>query len=200
MSTIVDQFLKGLKERLPEEDQEQLSYTSGATDQQIVQLKAHYPQCPDSLVYLLSQINGTYWQKYGDKTVSVLMLGSDVGEYPYYLKSVEQIIEEKKYDESIRERYGEYMDEDPELLGAGIDPDLPMSAWLCFSDCMNNGGTSQLYIDFNPAPGGKHGQVVRYLHDPDSYLVIAGSFDEYLQKLIDDDYAFITEEDEDDYI
>ena len=61
---------------------------------------------------------------------------------------------------------------------------------------MNNGGTSQPYIDFDPAPGGTVGQLVRYLHDPDSYEVIAAGFDDYLQRLIDDDYAFIQEADE----
>jgi cell wall assembly regulator SMI1 len=60
---------------------------------------------------------------------------------------------------------------------------------------MNNGGTSMLYLDFDPAPGGTVGQVVRYLHDPDSYVVIAPSFDAYLQQLIDGGYAFIRHED-----
>jgi cell wall assembly regulator SMI1 len=48
-----------------------------------------------------------------------------------------------------------------------------MNKRLCFSQCMNNGGTSVPYLDFDPAPGGTPGQVVRYLHDPDSYEVIA---------------------------
>ena len=59
---------------------------------------------------------------------------------------------------------------------------------------MNNGGTSMLHLDFDPAPGGTVGQVVRYLHDPDSYAVIAPSFDAYLEQLIDGDYAFIDED------
>ncbi len=49
--------------------------------------------------------------------------------------------------------------------------------WLHFSDCMNNGGTSQLFIDFfTRARGQKKGQIVRYLHDPDELVVIAESF------------------------
>ena len=69
-----------------------------------------------------------------------------------------------------------------------------MSKRLCFSHCVNNGGTSMLYLDFDPADGGVSGQVVRYLHDPDSYAVIAPSFDAYLQQLIDGGYAFTDEE------
>ncbi len=59
---------------------------------------------------------------------------------------------------------------------------------------MNNGGTSRLYIDFNPTDEGVHGQIVRFLHDPDEYVVIANSFDEYLQGLIDSGFIFLNEE------
>ncbi|PSK91190.1 SMI1/KNR4 family protein [Taibaiella chishuiensis] len=196
---IVDQYLTGLEEHLTEEDQQQLAYTSGAGAAALQQLQDRFPACPESLLYLLSRINGTYWQQYGEHEVCVLMLGSDVYEYPYYLKSVAQILEEKSFDRSINEVYGAYLEEMPELIGAGIDPDINIREWLCFSDCMNNGGTSQLFIDFNPGPGGTKGQVIRFLHDPDSFAVIAGSFDEYLQQLMEQEYAFIIpEEDEED--
>lgn len=66
--------------------------------------------------------------------------------------------------------------------------------WLHFSDCMNNGGTSQLFIDFSPSDKGVKGQIVRFLHDPDEIKVIADSFEEYLQQLIDDGYDFINED------
>lgn len=59
---------------------------------------------------------------------------------------------------------------------------------------MNNGGTSQLFIDFSPSEKGTKGQIVRFLHDPDEFSVIADSFEEYLQKLIDNEYDFIDED------
>ena len=59
---------------------------------------------------------------------------------------------------------------------------------------MNNGGTSQLFIDFSPSEQGKKGQIVRFLHDPDEFKVIAESFDKYLEKLIDNEYNFIDED------
>ena len=59
---------------------------------------------------------------------------------------------------------------------------------------MNNGGTSQLFIDFSPSDKGVQGQVVRFLHDPDEFSVIADSFEEYLTMLMDDGYDFINEE------
>jgi hypothetical protein len=60
------------------------------------------------LLDLLSVVNGTYWQPYGDKEVSILILGSDILEYPYYLKSVEQIIEGIDFDRTINDIYSEY--------------------------------------------------------------------------------------------
>jgi len=190
-SQVVENFLKGLYEHLSEEDRTELSYASGASDQQLAELKKRYPDCPKSLIQLLSHINGTYWQEYGEHTITVLILGSDVFEYPYYLKSVKQILEENNLGSSIKDLYGDYVKEAPELVGKGINPKVNIDLWLCFSDCMNNGGTSMLYIDFNPTSKGVRGQVVRYLHDPDSYEVIANSFDEYLQMLINSNYAFI---------
>ena len=75
-----------------------------------------------------------------------------------------------------------------------ITTDPESANWLHFSDCMNNWGTSMLFIDFTPSPSGKVGQVVRYIHDPDEINVIADSFDDYLQMLMDGEYAFINED------
>ncbi|WP_223482066.1 SMI1/KNR4 family protein [Stenotrophomonas sp. OVS01A] len=191
---LVDRFLSGLIPRLPEEDAPQWAWTEGASEADLQRLRAQWPQVPDSLVELLSRVDGTHFRDYPKGEVCVLMLGSDVGDYPYYLRSIAQIFEDQQqWDDSIRSIYEEWLEEEPEILGAGIDADLPMSRRLCFSHCMNNGGTSMLYLDFDPAPGGSVGQVVRYLHDPDSYAVIAPSFDAYLQQLIDRDYSFLDE-------
>lgn len=192
---LVDRFLSGLIPRLPKEDAPQWAWTEGASEADLQRLRAQWPQVPDSLVELLSRVDGTHFRDYPKGEVCVLMLGSDVGDYPYYLRSIAQIFEDQQqWDDSIRSIYEEWLEEEPEILGAGIDADLPMSRRLCFSHCMNNGGTSMLYLDFDPAPGGSVGQVVRYLHDPDSYAVIAPSFDAYLQQLIDRDYSFLDEE------
>ncbi|MDT9581572.1 SMI1/KNR4 family protein [Stenotrophomonas indicatrix] len=191
---LVDRFLSGLIPRLPEDDAPQWAWTEGASEADLQRLRAQWPQVPDSLVELLSRVDGTHFRDYPKGEVCVLMLGSDVGDYPYYLRSIAQIFEDQQqWDDSIRSIYEEWLEEEPEILGAGIDADLPMSRRLCFSHCMNNGGTSMLYLDFDPAPGGSVGQVVRYLHDPDSYAVIAPSFDAYLQQLIDRDYSFLDE-------
>jgi len=189
---LVERFLSGLIPRLPQDDAPQWAWTEGASEADLQRLRAQWPQVPDSLVELLSRVDGTHYRQYPKGEVCVLMLGSDVGDYPYYLRSVAQIFEDQRqWDDSIRSIYEEWLDDEPDILGEGIDADLPINRRLCFSHCMNNGGTSMLYLDFDPAPGGSVGQVVRYLHDSDSYAVIAPSFDAYLQQLIDRDYDFI---------
>jgi cell wall assembly regulator SMI1 len=76
-----------------------------------------------------------------------------------------------------------------------INPDVLLpGTYLHFSDCMNNGGTPSLYLDFNPTDQGVSGQVICFLHDPDEFKVIANSFDEYLQGVIDDDSRYVYKE------
>ncbi|MGE7113117.1 SMI1/KNR4 family protein [Lysinibacillus sp. NPDC047702] len=183
-------YFNGLMANLPEEEQIQLQQAKGATDSQIQTLLDIFPECPKSLIKLLQDINGTYYCKHGETTISVLVLGSDLGDYPYYLKSIEQMIKDAQVvnSESIYERYRDFL-EHVEVDGR-IQMHIPLNKHLCFADCMNNGGTSSLYIDFHPNDGGQIGQVVRYVHDPDSYEVIAPSFDDYLQQLIDGEYEF----------
>ncbi|WP_375106373.1 SMI1/KNR4 family protein [Lysinibacillus fusiformis] len=182
-------YFKNLLQYLPQEEQQQLQKANGATDAQIESLLGIFPQSPQSFIELLQDVNGTYHCKHGQETISVLVLGSDLGDYPYYLKAVEQILADAQNQrETIFERYQdflEYVDIDKR-----INMHVPLNERLCFADCMNNGGTSSLYLDFSPAEGGKMGQVVRYVHDPDSFEVIASSFDEYLQQLVEGDYEF----------
>ena len=58
---------------------------------------------------------------------------------------------------------------------------------------MNNSKGS-LYIDFTPSSKGVFGQVIRYLHDPNELKVIADSFDEFLDMLIEEDFKFIDDD------
>lgn len=192
---IVDRYLAGLRQALPQECLDELALASGASAQQLDQLRQAYPLCPDSLLRLLATYNGTYYEEYPGGMVLVYMLGSDVFEYPYYLSSVKQILEDQEANQrSIADIYGHYLQEDPGIVDARIDAAIRQGQRLCFSHCMNNGGSSKLYVDFSPAASGKPGQIVRFLHDPDNYQVIADSFDDYLQMLIDEDYGFLSEE------
>ncbi len=165
----------------------------GISKEDMGKLLVLYPDIPDSLLQLLEIVDGTYCRKYAQEEISLLFLGSDMEEYPYFLLSSQQMIDTK---DDFR-TWGDYLinrEFDDIPVDAGICDDFDKLYWLHFSDCMNNGGTSQLFIDFSPSPEGKKGQVLRYLHDPDELVIIADSFDEYLQMLMDEDYDFITED------
>ena len=212
-----EKYIHGLKENyLKHNGEDEWTHfekvKQGAKDEHIAQIKEEFPLVPDSLLQLLAFADGTYHRKYGDEKISLYFLGSDVEGYPYYLCSYEQILESK----DIATKMSHYIDRDDEEMYEEDDEDneeddddydeeenevddkitttSASAKWLLFSECMNNGGTSMLFIDFTPSDTGKVGQIVRYLHDPDELIVIADSFDEYLAMLMDNDYDFINED------
>ncbi|MDL2285751.1 SMI1/KNR4 family protein [Desulfovibrio sp. OttesenSCG-928-F07] len=189
---IVNKYLHLLKQSLgtaAPAELTSLNTAQGATAADLAALKTAYPECPKALLALLEQIDGTYHREYAGNKISVYLLGSDIAEYPYYLLSTAQMLTHAKSTGTISDIYAGFVEDID--LEASIDVDLPLGKWLHFADCMNNGGTSQLFIDFDPLEGGVKGQIVRFLHDPDGYDVIADSFEEYLQHLIDDEFDFL---------
>ncbi|MFB9077983.1 SMI1/KNR4 family protein [Flavobacterium procerum] len=167
----------------------------GANKEEIVKIKELYPDIPEALINLLEYVDGTYWREYAGEEITLYFLGSDVEEYPYYLLSTKEMVENKDiattyYSDYIERKYGA----DAVKMDEKITDKSATVKWLHFSDCMNNGGTSQLFIDFSPSEKGKKGQVVRFLHDPDEFAVIADSFEDYLKMLIDHEYDFINED------
>ncbi|WP_322969431.1 SMI1/KNR4 family protein [Faecalibacter sp. LW9] len=193
-----EKYILGLKKSYIEngasEDWEHFeSVKEGVSKEKIEQLQKIYPEIPQALIDLLKYVDGTYWRKFKEEEIIFYFLGSDVEEYPYYLLSAEQIIENQNqavdyYSDYIERKYDE-VDIDEKITNKPNN-----LKWLHFSDCMNNGGTSQLFIDFTPSEKGKKGQIIRFLHDPDEFKVIAENFEEYLKKVIDNEYDFINED------
>ena len=191
-------YFDGLKEAYLREGGQELwdhfsSVAQGASQEDIGRLLELYPDAPESLVELLKLVDGTYYREYPADKVLLYFLGSDYEGYPYYLLSAQQMVETRHqakefFDYFVTREY----DDIP--VDEGVCDDLNKLDWLHFSDCCNNGGTSQLFIDFSPSAKGKKGQVLRFLHDPDEMVVVADSFDEYLQMLIDNDFDFINED------
>ncbi len=167
----------------------------GVKAKKLARLKALYSELPESLAELLSIVDGSYWRKYQGRKFALYFLGSDLEEYPYYLLSAKQM---RKNQDLAARYYGDYVDRLFDEEGVAVDQrivrDSQTMRWLHFADCMNNGGTSQLFLDFSPSETGTIGQVVRFLHDPDELAVIADSFDDYLQTLMDGEYDFINED------
>ena len=191
-------YLGGLKMAYLREGGQELwghfsSVAQGASQEDIDWLLRFYPDAPESLIELLRLVDGTYHRVYGQERVHFYALGSDVEEYPYYLLSAKQMVDTKDQFRQWGDCLINREDED-EVVDEGVCDDMDKLNFLHFSDCCNNGGTSQLFIDFSPSAKGKKGQVLRYLHDPDELVVVADSFDEYLQMLMDNEYDFINED------
>jgi hypothetical protein len=198
MNPLAEQYIAGLKKAYFENNGGEIwehfeKIKHGLTEAHIQRLKELYPDIPDALVSLLKYVDGTYWREYEGEKFAFYVLGSDMEEYPYYLLSSGEMIENQevavKYYSDYIEREYEEVEIDEKITDTVKD-----LKWLHFSDCMNNGGTSQLFIDFSPSAKGTKGQIVRFLHDPDEFSVIADSFEEYLQMLMDKEYDFINED------
>ena len=200
MKGIVKRYIEGLEAAYrnnggAEEWEEFVRVKEGASDENIAKIKELFPEVPESLIELLKYVDGTYYRTYGDTEICLYFLGSDLEEYPYYLLSSEEMIENKSL---AQEWYSDYVNRefDPEEIPVDdrIIDDAGKMKWLHFSDCMNNGGTSQLFIDFSPSESGTVGQVVMFVHDSDRLEVIADSFEEYLEKMIQWEFDFIVDE------
>jgi hypothetical protein len=198
MNPLAEQYIAGLKKAYFENNGREIwehfeKIKHGLTEVHLQRLKELYPDIPDALIDLLKYVDGTYWREYEEEKIAFYLLGSDMEEYPYYLLSSGEMIENqevavKYYSDYIEREYDE-VEIDEKITDTAKD-----LKWLHFSDCMNNGGTSQLFIDFSPSAKGTKGQIVRFLHDPDEFSVIADSFEEYLQMLMDKGYDFINED------
>lgn len=198
MNPLTEQYIAGLKKAYFENNGGEIwehfeKIKHGLTEAHVQKLKELYPDIPDALISLLKYVDGTYWREYEGEKIAFYLLGSDMEEYPYYLLSSGEMIENqevavKYYSDYIEREYDE-VEIDEKITDTAKD-----LKWLHFSDCMNNGGTSQLFIDFSPSAKGTKGQIVRFLHDPDEFSVIADSFEDYLQMLMDKEYDFINED------
>ncbi len=195
--SIVEKYIDGLKKAYyeyggKEQWDEFEKAVHGASEEDLAELQSLCPDMPESLLQLLKIVDGTYWREYAGKKFAFYFLGSDVEEYPYYLLSAKQMCKKGELDwlnSYINREFGDDVAIDEEIIDKAEE-----MCWLHFSDCMNNGGTSQLFIDFSPSSRGVKGQIVRFLHDPDEIIVIADSFDEYLEMLMEYEYDFINED------
>jgi len=199
MNSTVEKYIAGLKNAYINRNAEKYwqhfeDIKHGASNEAIEKIREIYPDVPSSLLNLLSFVDGTYYRKYAGEEITFYLLGSDVEKYPYYLLSCEQIIKNQNFDKEYYSEYVERENEEVEIDDRIINNSKALK-WLHFSDCMNNGGTSQLFIDFSPSAKGNYGQVVRFLHDPDSIIVIGDNFEDYLNYLVDTQYGFIEEDD-----
>ena len=176
-----------------------MSKAHGISPDDRAELIAEYPDIPASLLQILDRIDGTYYRTYGDEEFCTYFFGSDVedGTYPYYLHAYNDIMEDRErvqdFDDVFKAHL-QYPDDDMLYVTDKVLCEPEKMKWLCFSHCMNNGGTSSLYVDFTPSEKGTAGQIVRFLHDPDNVEVIADSFDAFLDMIVENGLGFVSSE------
>ncbi|RUR17668.1 SMI1/KNR4 family protein [Legionella sp. km535] len=112
-------------------------------------------------------------------------------EFPFTFCSTEKMLEHAKSDCSWAELYGLSPEEieDEEIFSGEINPLASCRDWLHLGEnmiCYSN-----LYIDFNPSQFGKEGQIIFYMHDPDSYFSIADSFADFLKMNLDSNFEYL---------
>ncbi|MHC8947998.1 hypothetical protein [Sphingobacterium hungaricum] len=56
---------------------------------------------------MLGYVNGTYWREYAGEEILFYFLGSDIHEYPYYLLSSKEIVENQ---DQAKAYYSDYID------------------------------------------------------------------------------------------
>ncbi|MDO4258238.1 MAG: SMI1/KNR4 family protein [Actinomycetaceae bacterium] len=203
--SVVDRYLAGLESayrasHLPEEWDRFIEQTGphAASSEEIEAIRTLYPLVPETLLELLFRFNGSNTTDLsgGGFAIGIPTLSSSDpdGTYSYYLLSAREIVEntdEATYLHEYIDR--KYEGEEWVTVDPRIGNNSKETHWLHFADCTNNGGTSQLFIDFSPSPSGTVGQIVRYVHDPDELMPIADSFEKYLCQVIDDGFVFVNE-------
>lgn len=100
---------------------------------------------------------------------------------PFYLFSINEIIEEKDNYYNEDELMSDYYDEDEILeLDKRIKPYLRNRNWIPFAALA--GGSLNLLLDYDPTHNGKQGQIISYIHDPDFVYYVADNFTELIKK------------------
>lgn len=138
---------------------------------------------PITLINLLKIINGT-----SDHTEFF-----EFDKIPYCLFNSERILNTDI--QFIKNDLVDLYDFDSKAIDEKIDINSSNLKWFKIGqDSFNNGGTSSIYIDMTPSIKGTTGQIVIFVHDPDTYKVIANSLEEFLQMIIDAGFSFLSYE------
>lgn len=185
----IDTYIEGVNSKYHESEKKILESIESASEKEINFLASAYPNMPIELIELLKRINGS-------RSLPFFPTDSE-DSIAYDFCSIERMLAHAQHDTSWINLYWDEDSEfdkedildDDELFAEEINPEALCKDWLLFAD----NGNSRLFIDFNPSDDGTMGQVVRYIHDPDMYDVVADNFSTYLQMIIDSDFEYLIE-------
>lgn len=149
---------------------------TGATEEDLIRLEERYN------IKLPNDFKEFYRYKNGSGYHFHILYPNCEGEHvePFYLLSIDEIIEEKdnyyNYDELMSDDYDE--DEISEL-DERIKPYFRNKNWIPFATLA--GGSLYLLLDYDPTDKGTPGQIISYIHDPDFIYYVADNFEELLE-------------------
>ncbi len=149
----------------------------GATDEELNEFEKRYNiKLPDDFKEFYKYKNGSGYHFH------VLYPNCEEEDIePFYLFSIDKIIEEKdnffSYDDPMSECYDE---EEISDLDKRIKPYLSNKNWIPFAALA--GGSLYLLLDYDPTNEGTIGQIISYVHDPDFIYYVAKDFAELLEK------------------
>lgn len=149
---------------------------SGATDETLIRLEERYN------IKLPNDFKEFYKYKNGSGYHFHILYPNCEGEHiePFYLFSVDEIIEEKDSYYNDDELMSDYYDDDEmSELDERIKPYLRNKNWIPFATLA--GGSLYLLLDYDPTTKGSKGQIISYIHDPDFVYFVADNFTELLE-------------------
>lgn len=173
-------ILEGLlNEKVSEERMkcyENYKQIQGATDEELKRLEEKYNiELPKTFKEFYKYKNGSGYHFH-------ILYPNYEGDHiePFYLFSIDEIIEEKENYYNEDELMSDYYDEEEiDELDERIKPYLKNKNWIPFASLA--GGSLNLLLDYDPTDKGKKGQVISYIHDPDFIYFIADDFEEMLE-------------------
>ena len=136
-------------------------------------------------IILPDDVKALYRYKNGSKYLSILPCVIDEREIPFYLMSLQEIEKTKEYfqnrDALLTEFTDYFTNEDIDnMKDDRIKPYLFNKRWIPFAKYCDS---CFLMLDFDPDKGGKEGQVICYIHDPD-VIYVASSITELVLEII----------------
>jgi len=190
MNNTVDEYINGLEKIYKEKKGEDIKFISHTSKNDINLIKKNYPDVPNEYIKFLKKTDGIIKKNEEDFFHSPVMFSIWQGHTTYAMCGIKEILKHaERKKETLAEMYPWFLEaslDDIESAAEEIDLYIPIGERLLFAD----DGTFQLYIDLNPSPVGKVGQIIAYFHDPDSYSLICNSFSELLKESINTNFEY----------
>ena len=171
-----------LDDPIAEEYYDDYQEIAGASDEEIRAFEEKFN------ITLPHDIKDLYSYKNGSKFFSILPSLVGQRQMAFSLMSLQAIERSKEYfqnKDSLLSDFPDYFtSEDIEAMkDSRIKPYLFNKSWLPFAEYCD---TCYLMLDFDPGQGGKEGQIICYIHDPDEILYVAESLTELIEEIMDE--------------